>query len=42
MAEHIIYNLARRYPQLTLPISDEMRHSERYRNIVLRGEAPES
>ena len=42
MAEHIIYHLARRYPQLTLPISDETRHSERYRNVVLRGEPPES
>ena len=42
MAEHIIYTLSRRYPQLTLPISDETRHSERYRKIVLRGEPSDS
>ncbi len=42
MEEHVIYQLACRYPQLTLPISDETRHSERYRNIVLRGERPDS
>ena len=39
--EHILYTLALRYPQLTLPISDETRHSESYKNIVLRGDPPE-
>ena len=38
MKNHILYTLSRRYPQLTLPISDETRHSELYKNTVLRGE----
>ena len=41
MAEHILKTLSRRYPQLTLPISDETRRSESYRNIVLCGDPPE-
>ncbi|MDO4983875.1 MAG: hypothetical protein Q4E35_10045 [Eubacteriales bacterium] len=39
--EHIIKTLARRYPQLTLPISDETRHTELYKKTVLRGEPSE-
>ena len=38
MAEHILQTLSRRYPQLLLPISDETRHSEAYRDAVLCGE----
>lgn len=39
--EHFLYKLAQRYPQLTLPISDETRSTEAYKNTVLRGEKPE-
>ena len=35
--EHILTTLSRRYPQLLLPISDETRHGELYKNAVLRG-----
>lgn len=35
--EHILTKLAERYPQLLLPISNETRHSEQYKNAVLRG-----
>jgi len=35
--EHIITALSRRYPQLLLPISNETRHGEQYKNAVLRG-----
>lgn len=42
MAEHILKMLSRRYPQLTLPISDDTRSSDRYRNVVLCGEPSES
>ena len=34
---HFLYSLSRRYPQLALPISDDTRQSELYRNTVLRG-----
>ena len=37
MTEHILEKLSRRYPQLLLPISDETRHGEVYKNAVLRG-----
>ena len=37
MTEHILEKLSRRYPQLLLPISDETRHGEEYKNAVLRG-----
>ena len=36
--EHILIRLARRYPQLLLPISDATRHTEQYKDAVLRGE----
>lgn len=36
--EHIITALSRRYPQLLLPIGNDIRHSEQYKNVVLRGE----
>ena len=42
MKKHILFALSRRYPQLTLPISDDTRHSDSYRNIVLRGAPPEN
>ena len=35
--EHILIELSKRYPQLLLPISDETRNSEAYKNAVLRG-----
>ena len=37
MKQHIIETLAERYPQLTLPIAAETRHSEEYKDVVLRG-----
>ena len=37
MTEHILEKLSHRYPQLLLPISDETRHGELYKNAVLRG-----
>lgn len=36
--EHIITALSQRYPQLLLPIGNEIRHSEQYKSAVLRGE----
>lgn len=36
--EHILFKLANRYPQLYLPITEGIRQSEEYRNVVLRGE----
>lgn len=36
--EHILTKLSRCYPQLLLPISDETRFGEAYKNAVLRGE----
>ena len=36
--EHILTRLSRRYPQLLLPISDETKTGEAYKNAVLRGE----
>ena len=41
MRQHIIETLAERYPQLTLPISAETRHSEEYKATVLCGEKSE-
>ncbi len=35
--DHILTELSKRYPQLLLPISDETRNSEAYKNAVLRG-----
>ena len=37
MTEHFLEKLSRRYPQLLLPISDETRYGEDYKNAVLRG-----
>ena len=38
MNEHVVTILARRYPQMLLPVSDETRHGDLYRSAVLRGE----
>ena len=42
LPEHFLFSLARAYPQLTLPISDETRHGDLYKRTVLGGETPES
>ena len=36
--EHILYTLAKRYPQVYLPIEEGISKSEEYRNTCLRGE----
>ena len=38
--KHFLQDLSRRYPQLSLPVADDTRYSEIYRNTVLRGEEP--
>lgn len=35
--EHCLYKLAKRYPQLLMPIKKGIRESEEYKDIVLRG-----
>lgn len=36
--KHIIYDLAKAYPQIYLPIEEGIRQTEEYKNVVLRGE----
>ena len=36
--QHIIYQLAKKYPQILLPVRQGERSSEEYRNVCLRGE----
>ena len=38
MNEHVVTILARRYPQMLLPVSAETRYGDLYRSAVLRGE----
>ena len=37
MKTHFIYSLAKTYPQILMPIEKDIRNTEEYKNIVLRG-----
>lgn len=37
MEKHFIYDLARKYPQIYLPIEKDMKLTEEYKDVVLRG-----
>lgn len=37
MDKHFIYDLAKRYPQILIPIEKDVRQTEEYKNLVLRG-----
>lgn len=41
MEEHILIQLARRYPQLVLPLDNETKNSQEYKDAVLRGKKPD-
>lgn len=37
MSNHFIYDLAKRYPQILIPVVKDARQTEEYKNLVLRG-----